>query len=175
MIAGLIGWAHAYKFEVDWIYDCALARLYQWDHGDASDVWRLPRQMGGGQISWDEFAFTFGVPGWVPQLHRRSDYEKRTRAAFENHLKEYLDKIQVAAKDRGLIHTPEWRKRGTRSTLRRFEWLVRWQVQKWRLVRIAKEAKAARNTVRDGIRAAASEIGLPVRVGKPGRPRKPET
>jgi hypothetical protein len=168
-------WAHKHQIEADWAYDCALSRLHAWDVGDKSETWRIPRQVGGFEISWEELAFSFTQPGWSPQLHTRSDYENRLRAAFERHLKKYLDGIETAAGERGLVRTPELRRRGTRSSARRFEWLVRWQVQSWNLGRIADEARVAKNTVRDGIRAAASEIGLILRKGTLGRPRKRET
>jgi hypothetical protein len=169
LIDALVKWAQPYHLDANWIIYRALLTLQHWGESGQVSGWQHAPRSGSLPLLEGELHYQFRHLAWVPLMWTRSHYEGMVRKAFEQHLTAYLDNLETAAIERGLKRTPEWRTRD-QSPGRHFEWLVRWQVQRWTLQQIANPESVGRQTVRDALQNTAAAIDLPLRKGKPGRP-----
>jgi hypothetical protein len=181
-------WADRWHIAEEWCIEQALWALSYWSNQEDLRVERqLPLLQAdelGVQLGWDleipqyltyrctpigrrEQRFAFEHEGWELIKIARVEAEQRLRAAFEEELSAYLDRMEHLATTRGLVPVPQ--KRGVEH----FEWLVRYQVQGHSYQAIAREACRDRKTVADAVRETAALLQLSLRPpGHPGRPSK---
>lgn len=96
---------------------------------------------------------------------------------WEEFEKDVLKKLRERRKH--LVRKGGWQKVSRKRNPGHFEWLVRYQVQGWRPLRIAREylpqnedCSDLTNTVRDALKATADLCDLTLRKHRPGRPSK---
>ena len=181
-------WAGRWHIAEEWCIEQALWALSYWS---SQEDLRIEQQLPlfqshdlGKQLGWDleipqyltyrripigshEQRFAFEHKGWDLIKITRAGAEQKLRAAFEEALSGYLDRMESLAATRGLVPVPQ--KRGTEH----FEWLVRYQVQGRSFQAIARDACRDRKTVADAVRETAALLQLSLRPpGQPGRPSK---
>lgn len=183
--AALLEWAERWNIKwakenvlADWIFDQALGTLYLWAIGYKNKRgWGIYQGWSACFPIWvNEQLFVFRHNGWPIDVKPWETFEKEIRAAFEKQLKEYRERLVRLAKTRGWsAETPEIRK--PESYIRRFEWLVLYQIKGWKIDSIIDHYSQDRDepydydTVRKQINDAAKLVGLKL-VNKQGRPRK---
>ncbi len=175
----LVRWAEKFNLELttdDWILDAAVFELTVYGDSGIHEEYRLESIP----------PFVFQCAPWDLSKETREQAEARITAATQDAVTEYLGGIEAA-----VIEQWGWQKTPEKRTGVHFEWLVRWQVQKWSKPRIATEygvgdpkkvadaktgkyrsAKTAVPRVRDALERTAALVGIELRVGKPGRPAK---
>ncbi len=157
--------------------------------GGIAEFRRLIAQVA--TISRFEFVrknISFQTSHWNPLLSYRDDWARRSEDEFRAYLArfrqagnpvptgvltrfravrdEYLDKIEKAAPQVGLIKTPR------RWATKHLTWTVRFQVQRWSLAKIEKADSKPRNTINDGIKRTLDFIHLKRRPDLPhGMPK----
>ena len=213
----LADWADGWCLSDEWILDRVNGTLWYWAHqpgredefertyGSHSMTLRhLPDREEIDAPDWapmlpsigrdlvfrnEEIRFTFQHPGWHPELNYWSYVEPRIRAAFEHQLRAYHAHLCHLARERGLVEAPT--KRGGEDVFpdQHFEWLARWQVQRWTKPQIAEEYDVGEwktewtlngyrrkhsgiSAITDALKRTSALIGLTLRKGKQGRHRK---
>lgn len=171
LVAALQRWASKYHLAENWVFDRALTALDAWDWEEPSSTVGLRIRMGLFPVPRAVPPVEMSLPGWDPTTETRASYQRRVQRVFVDKLREHVDAGEAEASANG------WRRVGGRqsgdATLeRRFKLLVRWQVQRWSYEQVAKESRMTRPNVRTELVLAASHIGLPLRVGRVGRPQK---
>jgi hypothetical protein len=128
--------------------------------------------------------FTFECAAWDPRKETQEEANARIASAAASEIGAYLKRVEATI-------TTEWQWKETpekRSGLH-FDWLVRWQVQRWSKPRIAaayrvgaEKRKRDKSTgafrtvhtgvsaVRNALEKTAQLVGIRLREGKPGRP-----
>lgn len=114
------------------------------------------------QVTWDKnkelvqppiaYDYHFVSPRWSPRQEQRSEARRRILADLEKQLDEALEADEVLAKRAGWEPTP------VRHQIEHYDWLVRYQVQGWDYMRIAKEHGTSRQVVTDGVKNAAEML-----------------
>src|SRR5207249_4033940 len=113
-------------------------------------------------------SFRFERAGWEPTREGRPEYERATRAEFEERLREDLDCRERRACDQGFSLAR------TKREAAHFEWLGRHQVrgESWAAIRESAPHVTTAKAVEVAARALARRIGLSLRRASRGRPRK---
>jgi hypothetical protein len=104
----------------------------------------------------------YSDPGWDPRFESRSKAVERIRRSFEHRLQEHLSSRQLEIEQLGFLPIPISLSRKPRNA-QRFEWLIRYQTQKWSKTRIAKEYHVDRNAVQESLKNESGLIGLTLR------------
>ncbi|HXG66830.1 MAG TPA: hypothetical protein VNO70_17135 [Blastocatellia bacterium] len=107
--------------------------------------------------------FVYGNYGWGPEVETRSQAAQRIKKDFDRFLKSYLDYKKAEADSQAQRPIPPILRRRLKTPRARFEWLIRYQVQRWSQNRIAREYKVDRNAVESSIKKEAELIGLTLR------------
>lgn len=107
-----------------------------------------------GTLPLVEEGFLPAVDRWVVTEETRKDATARMRRSFEQQLQQYLDAVEMEAREAALLRTPE------KHQHLHYEWLARWQVQGWSYGQVAMHYKVSEKTVKDAIPRTANEIGL---------------
>jgi hypothetical protein len=163
-------WCDAWHWHDEWQMDAALDTLRHWWYGGDEPLgWGLFCKGEEIRFGRDEMRFSFEHEGWMPSRQTWKDAAAELRRAFEEQVGEYRERLERLAIERGLEKAPV--KRGS-DPARHLEWLVRWQCQRWTKREIADTYHATPAAVTDGIECAAQLVGVTLRKGKPGRPRK---
>ena len=163
----LSAWARRFNLGEAWVLRAATGTLAMWSLGVSYNTWIYPAPGYFFGLTEEERQFAFAHPGWQPDILTRDQIAANTRAAFEIHLKRYLDRIEGLAAAWGLERTSEKRSRWGQDASRHFEWLVRWQVQGWTQKRLRKEFETHQNTIASAIKVTAGAVGLTRRSRKP--------
>lgn len=136
-------------------------------------TWSLPGEEGYTKSLEAEpvLAYPGPFPRWNPELEKWQKYEADAVATFRVVLKLYRAAAEKWVKERGLVRVARKMKRI--DPTRHYEWLVRYQVQDWSHMKIAKHYDVEPPSISEALRKAAKSIGLTLRLtGQPGRPRK---
>jgi capsule polysaccharide modification protein KpsS len=100
--------------------------MLHWHHLP-QDLELLVWQQGGG--SWmvptneNERRFVFEHPGWEPTYDYRKAIKREILQSFNQHLEEYLDRMESLVEERGCVRTK------TKNEPEHFEWLACFQVK----------------------------------------------
>jgi hypothetical protein len=171
-------WGERWRLDAAWCFEKGWAAFQWWEadqdnpeHYDADfwegDDWTGKAVSLGESATSEEREFSFRYDIDDLSVIKRALVEAEVKRVFDRELKEHLDMLEEAAKERRFEEIPT--KRGDEH----FRWLVRYQVQGWSMLRIAAEYHFGRKTVEDGIASAAELIDLRRRDPlPPGRPRK---
>ncbi|RKQ13459.1 hypothetical protein [Ureibacillus endophyticus] len=105
--------------------------------------------------------FSFGV-GWDPRISTWSEFEERIDEAYKTYKKLYKERTKAYLEEKGYVEGIKKRNK------EHFEWLVRYQIQKWPIHDIADfystpDKILAEDTIRKGLSATASILDLCLR------------
>ena len=191
LAAALWGWLDDFGLDADWMFKVAVGTLNLWAFSE--------RDLADGdeellaELEWDfqpltyqpvipselrRFVFTHG--GWDATARLRSEFEAEVRADFEEALNDYLSTMEER-----LGRIPGLQKTTEKRVPEHFEWLVLRQCRGWTYRNIAEEygrgswivdnhrkRYRGENAVKAGITVAARDVGLELRRGRAGRPRR---
>ena len=122
----LLDWARVWHLEAEWCLQHALTTMLHWHHFPP-ELKKLEWQQGGGgwvvSTNEEERRFLFKHEGWEPTYAYRRTIKQEIRRAFNQHLDEYLDRIESLAQERGYVKTK------TKNEREHFEWLACFQVK----------------------------------------------
>lgn len=183
-------WSLKWHLDADWVRDTALRTLYHRRSGaQPRREWVFLSYSGEEPVPEIERALRFDDFGWEMTRYTKKTAEKQIRAKFDNFLEGYFGRLEMRAKERGYLRTPELRpSKENPNPLRHIEWFCRWQIQRWSYRRIAESAKVGRSVrreragrvrsentgysaIRDALRKGSIQLGIPLRKGKQGRPK----
>lgn len=118
-------WSHAWHLKPDWCLDSVLKTFWEW-HNFPPQREKLMWQQGGGgwmvPTNEEERRFVFEHPGWEPTYSLRKKIKAEMLGAFNEHLEEYLDRIESLVSKRGFVRTK------SKNEPEHFEWLACFQV-----------------------------------------------
>jgi hypothetical protein len=165
-------WSDRWGLSDDWVLELVLRTLWHWNiDEEACKELRWTPTVGVGYyhpLLHSDLLFKFTHNRWNPRNEEWSVYNKRLEQAFRKYKDMYRTMLKFEiCEGRG---KPAARKLNDQH----FEWLVRYQVQRWPPTAIAQKYchdAAKETTVRDALRSTAELIGLTVTKRKPGRPR----
>lgn len=170
VLVALDTWTERWHLDADWARDMALTTLFGWTGtvirgNQLKFAW--PSISAANPLKPEEQLFSFSDYGWIVTRETRNEFVARIRAEFEFKLAGYVKRVDSKAKNAGWKKTPEIRQSAKGADLfRHFEWLVRWQVQKWTTTQIAakygignrrKKKSAHQSTVIAGFNNPASD------------------
>ncbi|MFL5482871.1 MAG: hypothetical protein ACJ8AK_11845 [Gemmatimonadaceae bacterium] len=143
LIAALEDWIKRHSLNTEWVRNMVLRTLFEW----TGTIVVVPgrRLQFSAPISvkkskWAEMPFSFSDNGWRITDETEKAFVARVSAEFNSHLGGYVRRVRSQAEEAGWTKTPKIRKSDKDSDLfRHFEWLVRWQCQRWTHAKIAKE------------------------------------
>lgn len=143
LLAALEAWIKVHNLDADWVRNMALRTLFHWT-GRIVVVQGQPLQFIAPILVKNsliaEMPFSFSADGWRITGETQSAFDTKVRAEFDAYLKGYIRRVRNRAVEAGWKTTPQIRKSGENSDVfRHFEWLVRWQCQRWTTTKIAKE------------------------------------
>lgn len=194
--AALEEWGKRWNLSDRWCLDIADATVKTWQ-GPTGDLLHEPFPVGQGPfrdrnavvaaLDWlypvaveanplddDEEripALDAEVMSWNPRHESWEQAETRMTAAFHRHIRAHRDQIQALAETAGLERT-------TSRTARHFRWLAMYQVQRlpkgerFSYRTLAKVERVEMQSIEQALKETAELIGLTLRKGKGGRPRK---
>lgn len=171
LVAALERWASKYHLAESWVFDRALTALDTWNWEEPSSTAGLRIRMGLFPVPRAVPAVEMHVPGWDPTAETRVNYQRRVQRILVDKLRQHISAAEAEAAANGWRHVAG-RQSGDATLERRLRLLVRWQVQGWPYPAIAKESKMVAPNIRTELVLAANQIGLSLRVGPIGRPRK---
>lgn len=156
-----------------WACEWALFTLWFWKFATAGEVAKNAEppewitMSVGAPLTLDEPAFRV-QPGWDVLAEEEGAFRKRAELA----LNAYIARKCEIAKASGLQRSDEKRRPS------HFDWLALYQVSQWSYRQIAERENVrpgrrniGEDTVRKGVRVAASLCRLNARLGSPGRPK----
>lgn len=170
LLHALQEWRDRFSLADDWLLSDALETLYTWTcvpgHLDSAPDEFIQHDDDGGV--WEPIVApaAFSLPECLPTLETWAAYEKRARRAFDAVLREYRRSVDAYAKAAGLVASTEKRNRTGGDPFKHFDWLVRFQVQRWTHKKIAGHYRTTaghaytEKTVASAIRRTAESIGL---------------
>jgi hypothetical protein len=143
LLAALEAWTERYSLNADWVRNMALRTLFHWTGKIvATKGQRLQfiAPISGPNSKMAEVPFSFSESGWRITDETRTTFVARITAEFDSYLAGYMNRVESRAKKAGWMRTTQIRKseKGA-DAFRHFEWLVRWQCQRWTTTKIAKE------------------------------------
>lgn len=128
--------------------------------------WRGTHHHGASMLDHNEMQFWYRGY-WEPWAEPRADAIRRMRAAFEDQMHAYIDRLD------SLMLTTGWEPTPAKLGSAHFEWLARYQVLGQSYSRLALDVCRERPTVTEAVKDLAAYIDLPLRSEtRPGRPRK---
>lgn len=164
----LRGWAQRWHLTDRWCRNTALGLLLFLRYHAAMErpqefTWKgtAPDVMKPAIPLCPEFSFLVR-PGWDVLAMTRDAFEAKVRGAFQEALKEYCDRREVAARAHGLQKAP-----AEKRTLEHYRWLARYQVKGesfadiWRSLPQGDDRD--RRAVEVAIHRTADEVGLTLR------------
>jgi hypothetical protein len=178
----LFEWSVVWHLEEEWCLEHALTTMWHWHHYQP-DLENLIWQQGGG--SWmvptneSERRFMFEHPGWEPTYDYRKTIKQEILMAFNQHLDEYLDRMESLVEERGYVKSKRKNER------EHFEWLACFQVKGMSYAEIKDKFKSQTNSkektylsddtkaIRKAINDLAKYIGLQLREDGTAPGRRP--
>jgi hypothetical protein len=143
LLAALEAWTERYSLNADWVRNMGLRTLFHWTGRIV--VAKGQRLQFSAPISVTkpgsaEIPFSFSASGWRITDETRNAFAARVTAEFKSYLAGYEKRVRRQAEEAGWTKTPQIRKseKGP-DAFRHFEWLVRWQCQRWTTAEIGKE------------------------------------
>lgn len=109
------------------------------------------------EIPFDDHPFVFEFRDWNPMAWTEGEYLRALRAAFEEHIRRYVDRRHAIAREVGLVRRP------MRFTEANFDWLAMFQVVGCNYSEIAREYDVTRQAVMKQVKALSAFIDLPLR------------
>ena len=158
-------WARKNRIEADWMINTAIENIAHWYESPAQEDrqgWFRPSVGMLGILTAEEAEFQFRLPrAWEPTFEKPTVARKRIKTAFKQALKEWMDRTEKLAKERGSKGIPK------RSELQKhIGWLIRHRVLRQGYTKIAREdglvnpGVSGRVTVTTGIESATKLIGF---------------
>lgn len=143
LLATLEGWIERHNLNAEWVRNMALRTLFHWT-GKIVVVQgqrlQFTAPISGTNSKMAEVPFSFSESGWRITDETRTIFIARITAEFDSYLAGYMSRVESRAEEAGWTRTPQIRKSENGSDVfRHFEWLVRWQCQRWTTTKIAKE------------------------------------
>lgn len=166
----LLFWADTFNLKDQWCLKRAFRTIEAWHKYARFEQSRMWAREATGYIlpvGEEEGRLDFSYERWDVTSQNRDEFQRDVEIAFRRHLASYCDWIEKLIRDRGFIEQK------MKRDATHFEWLVWYQVKEKSQSEICEQFNAARTTVADGIKDAASMCGLTLRPRKKGgRPRK---
>lgn len=166
-------WQTQWNLVEPWVWEAAVASLSRWDsalrrHPDSALTEPIfwPGLWANGwldplQFSANHQHFRFEHSWWLPTKLSRATYQEQIRAAFEDELRAYIDRVEALADAAGLRKVKRKRPRRGETPELHFEWLARFQVQEWTHKEIAERYRNVDpKTVAAACRNVSEMIGL---------------
>lgn len=175
----LTAWAAANHLPTDgWVLQVAADTLLWWeglpeDYSGNLD-WKYP-DINLKSPASPQPVFTLNTT-WYPGEETKGEAKRRLMRMLEDALEQYLDDMEKTVQAEGWLTTPGKRNRHG-DPLLHFEWLVRYQVQRWTCERIAEEYGGEKQeldpaSVNQAISETAMLVGLTLAPLPKGRKRK---
>jgi len=143
---------------VVWLEDPVVYTLMKWAHNKNADrsKWYFPGRFSFGAHMDDWFLkpFRYKTKGWSSLLENEAAFKNRVESEFKTKLATYLQERHLSESERLSV------KIDTRLSKDYFEWLVKFQVQRISMYRIAKTTAGHKSSrhVSDGIKRAAKAV-----------------
>lgn len=143
LLAALEAWTKRHNLNAEWVRNMVLRTLFEW----TGKILVVPgrRLQFSAPISakksvMAEIPFSFSAYSWRITDETENAFRARVTTEFRTYLDGYIGRVSAHAEEAGWTKTPQVRKSGKDSDgFRHFEWLVRWQCQKWTTTKIAKQ------------------------------------
>lgn len=157
----LIQWGKRWSMaDADWFMDMALGTLGYWV--TYPQMQALGAFIPGGSGDWaaatdEEAQFIFRDAGWIPNMERWADFEKRAKDRFSADLSDYHTRLSELAEGRGFRRVP------SKHRPEHFVWLALYHCAGWKLDRIREqfgESVGSRQTIHAAVKATADLVGI---------------
>lgn len=172
LFAAVEAWIEAYSLDAEWVRDMVLRTLFHWT-GKIVVVqgqrlqFTVPIPVKHAVMA--EIPFSISDYGWRITDETRTTFVARITTEFDDYLDRYLDRVESRAEEAGWTRTPQIRKSENGSDgFRHFEWLVRWQCQRWTTTQIAKEYGLGNPRKRKSAKESTETLGSGQSAGETG-------